>query len=133
MTDCDPCKILGEFVDLTPSDVPLKIQKGAAFSLDCILTDNAGTPVDLTGQTVQFTVKTDIGGVQKIFKENGPGEHESPADGKTRFTFTGSEITDAQEADSFFWVYEVRRIDGSTEYVHISGDFIVEPEIGGGS
>lgn len=133
MTDCDPCKVLGVFVEAIPSEVPLIIQRGSAFVIECILTDDEGAPINLTGQTVQLTVKTEIGGDQKIFKENGTGEHEDPENGKTRFEFTGAEITDEQGSDRFYWIYEIRRLDGVSEYVHIQGDFVVEPEIGGGS
>jgi hypothetical protein len=95
------------------------------------LTDDLGEPVDLTADTVKLTARDYKGGSLKLQKVNGPGEHEDPTNGKTAFKIEPGDIVDTQTEDTFYWIYEIRRIQASgDEAVHIEGPFIVEPAVG---
>jgi len=98
-----------------------------------ILTNARGEAVDITGDSVKLTVRDVKGGTLKLQKTNGPGAHDDPQNGKTSFTITRTDITATPADETFFWVYEIRRIDAGTsqEHVHLEGAFVVEPAVGG--
>jgi len=113
----------------TPSVVNLSVVYGANASFDFYLTDGYGRAIDITGQDVVFTVKDQKGGTQKIQKTNSTGEHSEPTKGVTTFSLTPSDWTGIQNDCCVAWVYEIRRKNGTDEYVHLEGVFTVEQEV----
>jgi len=84
------------------------------------------TPVDLTAATVVFTVRDRLGGALIFQKVNIPGEHQDNQDGTTRFMVATDDFVAIPLAAWTTLVFEVRRIEGADQYVHVSGDFILK-------
>lgn len=119
---------------IEPSKICLTVPRDVDSTLTFVLTDDDGNTIDLTTDKVQFTIKDKLDGTVKIQYQNDPGEHVDPTDGRTQFIIDKADISSvalpADESQS--WKYEVRRIDsGDKEALHIEGDFIVEPTVGG--
>lgn len=133
MTGCQICEplSLSTCAEFVPSFACLRIAKGTDFMFEAVLTDAENEPVDLTLDTVIFTVWNYLGGTKKIQKTNAPGAHEDPTNGRTRFHIQASDISEAQGSDSLYWQFEIRRVDSIGHIaVHILGDFVVEPQLG---
>jgi hypothetical protein len=86
----------------------------------------AFTPVDLTAATVVFTVRDRLGGTLIFQKVNDPGEHQDNQDGTTRFIVDTDDFAAVALSAWTTLVFEVRRIEGADQFVHISGDFILK-------
>ena len=119
---------------IEPSKICLTVPRDVDSVLTFVLTDGEGNTVDLTIDTVEFTVKDTHDGTVKIDYKNEPGEHLDPTNGRTQIEILKADISSvavpADESQS--WKYEVRRIDDDDkEALHIEGDFIVEPTVGG--
>lgn len=120
-------------LDLTPEIVNIELQQGADYVIEFQLTDNLGAGVDLTNDEVKFTAKSDFAGTVTIAtKTNGPGQHSTPADGKTKFTLTKADLTTLTPADAVVWKYEVRRVFAGSglEVIYIHGDLLLMPSVG---
>ena len=131
MGDCCTQLNVESCTSIVPADQCLRIYRNTDSTFEAILTDARNEPFDITLDTVVFTVRDFVGGALKIQKSNGPGSHIEPVNGRTSFDILKTDITDAQDGDRFYWVYEIRRIQPSgKETVHITGDFIVDPEVG---
>lgn len=121
-----------ELVAVVPSVVDLQLVIDADTTFEFILTDGNCEPVDITNDSVIFTVRDYPGGTLKLQKTNASGEHSTPAQGKTEFTVARTDITDTLTDKHTKWVYEARRIQASgAESVHIEGDFTVNLSVGG--
>lgn len=128
-SDCQ--KQTGTCVEVVPSEICLRIVQDADTTFEFILTDGECKPVNITNDTVKLTVKDEPGGVVKLQKTNAPGEHSTPANGKTQFEIAHDDITDVLTVGETCWVYELRRIDASAkESVHITGNFYVQRSVG---
>ena len=116
-------------LDTIPSEIGLQIMQGVKTQLEFILTDERGEVVDLTLDTVELNVRDYFGGTLQIEKSNGPGEHEDPVNGQTRFAIEKGDISAMTENAN--WVYEIRRLlPSGDEAVHIHGPFFVSPAVG---
>ncbi len=117
-------------VSLLPKIEDLLLTRGTDNRLEFRLTNPVtGQPVDLTNDTVKFTVKDSYGGTVKIGLENTPGMHSAQADGRTQFVVTREAIADATHTGTITdWVYEVRRlVSGADEVVYFAGIFSLRP------
>ncbi len=127
-----PQLIPTDCVSIVPARICMKLLRDTDATFEFVLTNGRGEPVDITLDEVRLTVREYIGGSIKIEKANPGGTHIDGPNGRTRFSFVPGDITDTQGSDTFYWVYEVRRIQPSgDEAVHITGEFLVEPAIEG--
>jgi len=128
MADATP-----QVLDLTPEIINIECQQGTDVVVEFQLTDNAGTAVDLTTETVEFTAKDGFGGEVTIAtKANGPGQHSDASTGKTVFVLTKTDTATATPTDQVGWKYEVRRVFAISlrEVVYIHGDLTLMPSVG---
>ncbi|NIQ91000.1 MAG: hypothetical protein GWM98_04620 [Nitrospinaceae bacterium] len=132
---CDACtKVVGAIVAIVPSEICVEIIRGNYTPFEFHILDESGDPVNISADAVRLRIWDEPGGTLKIEKENGPGEHLDPTNGRTKIYIEADDISDPQGSDRLYWVYEVRRLIGESETetkVHISGQFIVEPAPGG--
>jgi hypothetical protein len=106
--------------------------RGTDNTFEFVLTDGFGNPVDISADEVQVTVRDYYSGDIKIQKANLAGTHLDGPNGKTAFTFTRADLAEAAETETTFWLYEVRRVRiDATENVHIQGQFVIVPAVGG--
>ncbi len=120
-------------VDLTPEIVHLDVQQGTDNAIEFQLTNNLGAAVDLTSENVKFTARDDFAGAITIAtKTNGPGQHSDPANGKTIFVLTKTDLDTLTPDSQVTWKYEVRRVFAVTNYevIYIHGNLILEPSVG---
>lgn len=118
-----------EMAALVPSHVDVYITPGSRETFSCVLLDG-DAPVNLTNDTVVFTVKDKAGGTTILQKTNPPGTHYDAANGLTNFTILETDIVVSDNL-SRDWVFEIRRINAlSMEFVHIQGEFCVSAEVG---
>jgi hypothetical protein len=89
--------------------------------------------VNISLDTIIFTVRDKPGGAIKIQIGNAPGAHKDPTNGVTEFTVTKTDTLGDSTFHSTFWVFEVRRVRGISgeEQVHIQGEFVIHPSVGG--
>lgn len=107
---------------------------GTNVSLLFTLQDKDGKAVDITTDSVQLTVRTDYGGSVVFSQANGTGQHSTPAQGQTIFILPRDTIAAAVLArGTTTWVYEVRRVDGANEYVHVYGEMLFDAAVGASS
>ena len=118
-------------VAIIPAEICIRFVRGTDSTFECILLDGRGEPVNITDDEVRLTAKDRAGGTIKIQKCNCPGMHSDAPNGRTSYTFVPEDITESQGTDRLEWVYEVRRIRSfGDEAVHITGPFIVDPQVG---
>lgn len=120
-------------LDLTPEIVNLEIQQGTDVSVEVQLTNGAGTAVDITNDTIKVTAKDAFGGTITIpTKTITPGNHTTPLEGKTAFSWSKTETTTLTPADEVGWKWEVRRVlsGSNAEVVYIHGDLKLMPSVG---
>jgi hypothetical protein len=114
---------------LLPSFVDLYITQGSYETFEAILLDG-DAPVNLTNDTVKFSVRDRPQGTLKLQKINLPGTHTDPTNGRTDFIITDTDIPVSTDG-AREWVFEVRRINPfGQEFVHIQGCFFVLKEVG---
>lgn len=120
-------------VGVTPAPQNVTIVRETDNTFEVILTDGEGEPVNITGDTIVFTVRDKVGGLVGIQISNGPGTHKDPVNGVTEFSITKADTSSASPVHWTYWVFEVRRILAVSleERVHIQGDFVVLPSVGG--
>lgn len=124
------CTSSADCFELIPSEVCIEIIEGTQKVFEVEIMDNEGDPIDITSDTITFTIKDEIGGVTKLQKINTPA-HSDPTNGKTTFTIAQTDIPSVSPYEVRNWVYEIRRTDaGSLEDVHLQGAFIVNPSVG---
>jgi hypothetical protein len=125
------CTSTADCFGLIPSEVCIEIVDGTQKVFEVEIMDNEGDPIDITNDTITFTVKDEFGGTTKLQKINTVGGHSDPTNGKTIFTIAQTDIPPVSPYEVRNWVYEIRRTDaGSVEDVHLQGDFIVNPVVG---
>lgn len=114
-------------VSLLPQDVDIRIPI-ADVAITFQLEDGTGAPLDITLDSAKLTV-CDVAGEIIRISTNDPGEHATPADGKTTFTFALAEFADLPRDRVTVWRYSVRRIvaGSGAELAHISGTLYVHP------
>lgn len=129
---CLFCQPVGDTdLYIGPTQQSITVQRGMVVEFDAVLTDAFLDPIDITLDTVTLTVWDFNGGTKKIQKINSPGGHVFPSQGRTRFTINPADITEADNDRQLAWHFEVRRTTPAPkEFIHISGDFIVQPELG---
>ena len=113
---------------------PIVIARDADTTLSFVLLDEQGNhPVDLSADTVKFTVADGYGGTVKIGPlTNLNNQHTDPTNGKTSFTISKATINAvASSSAEQSWLYEVRRLTGGStpEVVHLTGEFRVRPSV----
>lgn len=120
-------------VGVTPAPQNISIVRETDNTFEVVLTDGNGEPVDITGDTVIFTVRDKLGGLVKIQISNAPGMHKDPGNGVTEFSVTKADTSSTSTLHWTYWVFEVRRVLAVSleERVHIQGDFVVYPSVGG--
>lgn len=119
-------------LDLTPQIVNLEVQQGTDVSIEIQLT-NGSTPIDITNDTIKVTAKDEFGGIIKIATITiGPGNHTTPSQGKTAFTWSKVNTTTPTPKDEVYWKWEARRVlsGSAAEVVYIHGDLILKPSVG---
>ena len=120
-----------ECLDLRPSEDCIVVINGTHKVFEVEIMDGEGNPINITDDTIAFTVKDQLGGTTKLQKINAPGGHVDPTNGRTSFTIAQTDIPSVSPYEVRNWVYEIRRTDvGLLEDVHIQGDFIVNPSVG---
>ena len=109
-------------VCIRPANIDVCLVRATTNVLEVVLTDAAGVSVDITNDTVKFTVR------------DGPGEHLDPTEGRTEFTIEKTEIDDeVARTTETYWFFEVRRITpAGVENVHIQGRLVITPDVGAG-
>lgn len=116
-----------------PTEQNIQVLRGTDNDLVFTIKDASGTVVDISLDTVDFSVREGFAGPVRIAKKtNGPGQHTDPTNGITTFKVLRTDIDDeVQPGSSTTWKYEVRLTDGGTgdEFVHFQGDFIVQPAV----
>jgi hypothetical protein len=120
-------------VSLLPADIDIYIEQGADSNLEFVLTDSAGTAVDITSDSVKFTAKDSWAGDTKIAtKTNASGQHSDPSHGKTRFLLTKADTTTDDRTSNVTWRYEIRRVLATTnqEVVYMKGKLILARTVG---
>lgn len=118
-------------LDLRPSCIDITIMRNNNVALLFTLADQDGNAIDITGDTVRMTVKTDLGGTEVFHLEN--TEHTVPESGQTTFILPRDTIAAAALTKGLTcWVYEVRRTVHDTEdqVVHVYGELAVESDVG---
>lgn len=119
-------------IAVAPSQVCVRMLRGTTNTFEFILTDGAGEPVDISPDEVRLTVRDYYDGEIKIQKWNLPGTHLDGPNGRTEFTFSIEDTLEGSPIDITFWLYEVRRIrPGGNEHVHLQGQFLIDPAVGG--
>lgn len=118
-----------ERTELLPSVVDIHISQGSRETFEVVLLDGY-QPIDITLETVRFTVRDRPQGTTQLQKTNGPGSHSDPTNGLTDFTVTETDIPVSTDGDRK-WVFEIRRINPlGHEFVHVQGCFFVHQEVG---
>jgi hypothetical protein len=120
-------------IDILPSSVDIEIQRETTVTLEFVLTDGDGKPLNIEADTVKFTAKETPGGTATIpTKTSAAGAHLDGAGGRVEFTIEKTEIdNEANRTTKTFWVYEIRRTQpGGEEFVHISGSLVIHPDVG---
>lgn len=115
-----------------PTEQNIEILRGTDNSLSFTISDSSGTAIDITNDTVHFSVRDGFGGPVRITKKtNAPGGHTTPASGITAFKVLKTEIDDeVAPGENTVWKYEVRRVDASSdEFVHFQGDLTIKPAV----
>jgi len=133
VSGCLPCAAADCF-DALPTAQCIEILADTDTELRFRLTDSDGKSIDISLDQVDFTARDTIEGVELLTYSNAPGEHEDAGNGITAFTVLRADINGALDPadESADWVYEVRRIrPAGQQYVHIQGQFLVRPSIGG--
>lgn len=119
-----------ESLTIDPVCYDLGVVWGTDNQLEVTLTDGDGKAVAINNDTVDFTVKDDLGGSVVFTKSNGPGDHSAPGLGQTIFDVDAADTATAGATTTTYWVYEVRRTTaGGDERVHLQGAFVVRPAI----
>ena len=78
----------------------IEIIKKDDVNIDLTFEESDGTPVDLTGGTVKFTVRPALDEAVILSKE--VTTHTDPTNGKTQVSLTSTE-TDSLEAGNYVW------------------------------
>jgi len=120
-------------IEYVPSALDFRVTRATTNTLTFILVDDDGNAVDISLDTVKFSVRDGFGGTEKIpQKENLPGEHTDPENGETQFTIDKTEIDDeTNRTTETYWFYEVRRVQpGGEENVFFQGNLIIIPDVG---
>ena len=91
--------------------VKRKFYRGDTVYFNIAITDDAGSPVDLTGATVYFTMKKNIddpdpGDLQKAITT-----HTDPTQGKTQIKLDSSD-TDNIDPGKYFYDFQVTLANG---------------------
>lgn len=129
---CELTAIDDVSVSVTPAEQNISVVRGTDNTFEAILTDGEGEAVDISLDTIVFTVRDKPGGTVKIQISNAPGTHKDAANGVTEFSISKADITNVSAIHSTFWVFEIRRIrPGGAEQVHIQGEFVITPSVGG--
>lgn len=121
-------------VGIVPSKICFTVPRDTDSAFVCILTDQNKVPVDIRLDAVRFTVKDGYGGNVKLNYQNDASSHIDGENGKTEFTITKADIkiVTIPVDEMKQWKYEIRRIQpDNKEALHITGDFIVQPTVGG--
>lgn len=117
---------------VAPEAALLEVLAGTDVTIEAEILDD-GVASDISADTVEFTAKDAPGGevVKIATKANGPGDHSTPEEGKTRFTLTAAELALTDPTESETWWFEVRRTreDGSV-IVHAWGRLVVRAAVG---
>lgn len=111
------------------SCINLTFQRNTDNEFIAVISDGDEKAIDITGDTVTFTVTSSLGGVVVFAHSNPGGAHEDPTKGQTKFSVSRADMAAASSTSTTTWVYEIRRIVGGSgdQHVHIWGRFVVEP------
>ena len=98
-----------------PVAVDINVTRGTDNTLEFTFTNAAGTAENLTGDTVKFTARDGYGATVKIATKTNT-THTDPTAGKTRFTLSQADLTEAgaDVTRPIVWYYEVRRLVGGS-------------------
>jgi hypothetical protein len=115
---------------IEPACLNLSMMRETDNEIEITITDGDGKAIAIGADTIDFTVKDELGGSVIFTKQNGPGGHSDPDLGQTIFTIAKADTSTASETTTTYWTYEVRRTTAALEErVHIQGDFVVRPTI----
>ena len=130
---CDLAASEESTVCVKPDEQGICITRGTDNVFEVVITDGEGQVIDITLDTIALTLRDKLGGTVQAQYLNLPGSHKDPINGVTEFTIPKAATATASTYHWTYWVYEVRRIQGITdnEYVHIQGDFVILPSVGG--
>lgn len=94
----------------TPTVIDFELAPHSDVTLEFQLTNAAGDPIDITLDRVELTVyESSCDGELLLEKQNDPGDHEDPTDGRTRFTLDAEDSAFVDGADAIVR-YEVWRM-----------------------
>lgn len=98
--------------------------KDTSVTLQFTLTNCSGTPVNLSGTTIEFTAASGYSAGSVIYKA--VTEHTYPTSGITNIVLTGS---DTNISDGTY-IYECQYKDTSgNKYVFLEGQLVIKPKI----
>lgn len=116
-----------------PIKQDIQVSRGTDNDQPFTIKDASGAVIDITLDTVDFTVREGFAGPIRIPKKtNGPGQHTDPTNGITTFKILRTEIDDeVQSGTATTWQYEVRLTQAVTldEFVHYQGNLIIQPTV----
>jgi hypothetical protein len=104
----------------------IKVYRGDDVSLTFTVKDENGDAVDITNDTIFFTVKaaknaTAAGSADLtaiIKKDNGPGEHSDPTNGRTAFSLSHAETA----VTPGLYYYDIQWVTASNEVTTFTVD-----------
>jgi len=118
-------------IAITPEEACIRVLRGMDLTIEAILTDGKGRPVDISADAVTLKVYDKKGGALKLTKTAAAGTHLDGVNGCTSFDIAKTDIAETGTT-SLSWVYEIRRVeDTGEERVHLTGPFVVDAPVGG--
>jgi hypothetical protein len=128
---CCPLEKIKAGIAITPDEACIRCMRSMDFTIEVVLTNGKGKPVDISLDTIKLRIYDERGGTLKIEKTSLPGTHVDGLNGRTSFTIGRTDI-ESDNGKTFSWLYEVRRIEDTLEErVHLTGPFVVDPPVGG--
>jgi len=117
-------------IESLPDRCDLAVVRGTDNSFEVTLTDGEN-PIDISAADVKLTVVSEPGESPPVFEQtNAAGSHSDPTNGRTVFSLSKATTELASQDLDSFWQFEIRRIEGGEEFVHIEGALTVKRGLG---
>lgn len=120
---------MSEF-DRSPVIQDIRVARDMDATFLFVIKDKFGQRVDITSDTVRFTLLDGPGGTVIYQDSNGSGEHSDPTNGVATFTVARAETRAELDSPAQLatWVYEVRHITAAAVHtICYQGRFTVLP------
>lgn len=120
-------------ISLSASETDVTVPWGVDVVLEATLTEDDSAR-DISQDTIELTVRQDTNFTSPVLftVKNGPGEHETPASGVTRFAITDTQLSSGlTRHESRGHAYAIRGIGADAKQrAFIKGTLTVEPDAG---